>query len=61
MRKCMWGAPEMDWERIMDWLGIEEAKGRRVKGSNVQAGNGDKCIPYLVAKEKKNFWRASKV
>jgi hypothetical protein len=25
MKKCMWGAPEMDWERIIDW-GLEMLK-----------------------------------
>jgi hypothetical protein len=43
MRKCMRGAPKMDWE-------LKKLKGKRVKGSNMQAGTGGKCIPYLVAK-----------
>lgn len=43
MRKCMRGAPEMDWE-------LKKLKGKRVTGSNMQAGTGGKCIPYLVAK-----------
>lgn len=29
-RKCMWGACDMDWERIMDW-GLKKLKGKGLR------------------------------
>jgi hypothetical protein len=30
MRKYMWSAPEMDWERILDW-GLKKLKGEGLR------------------------------
>lgn len=59
MRKCMWGAPETDWERIMDW-GLKKLKGEGLRAIMCKLVMGASVYHIWLQRKNRIFGRQAK-